>query len=173
MEQCGPMSSLPDPALTGTSRSEPTSEPARDGGRPQPAPRSAYRRFVPVTTRWMDNDVYGHLNNVVYYSLFDTAVNRTLIEAGALDISGGEVIGVVVETHCDYFSPLAFPQGVEAGLRVAHLGASSVCFSVGIFAEGGDQTAARGHFVHVYVDRATRRPVPLPERLRDVLQELT
>ena len=140
--------------------------------RAEAAPRSAYRRFVPLTTRWMDNDVYGHLNNVVYYSLFDSAVNGVLIDSGALDIERGEVIGLVVETQCSYFSPLAFPQPVEAGLRVARLGGSSITSDVGVFAAGGAETAARGRFVHVYVDRASRRPVPLPARLQAVAREL-
>src|SRR5512140_2368923 len=121
--------------------------------RPVPDRRDSYRHFHRIATRWMDNDAYGHVNNVVYYSLFDTAVNRYLIEAGALDIHRGEVIGLVVETHCNYFSPIEFPQMVEAGLRVAQLGASSVRYEIGLFAAGEPLTAARGHFVHVYVDR--------------------
>ena len=140
--------------------------------RPQPEPRSAYKAFRPITTRWMDNDVYGHVNNVVYYSWFDTAVNAHLIEQGALDIHAGDTIGLVVETHCNYFEPLAFPQTVEAGIRVAQLGASSVRYEVGLFAQGGDQTAAKGHFVHVYVNKSTRRPVALPPQLSAVLETL-
>jgi acyl-CoA thioester hydrolase len=140
--------------------------------RPQAQPREAYRRFSPITTRWMDNDVYGHVNNVVYYSWFDTAVNGYLVQAGALDLERSEVIGLVVETHCNYFAPLAFPQGVDAGLRVAHVGSSSVRYEVGLFAAGAPLTAAAGHFVHVYVDRATRRPVPLPAALLRALQPL-
>ena len=140
--------------------------------RPVPEPRAAYRRFVPLTTRWMDNDVYGHVNNVVYYSFFDTAVNGYLIEAGALDFHHGTVIGLVVQTQCNYFAPLAFPQAIEAGLRVAHIGGSSVRYEVGLFAQGERQTAAHGHFVHVYVDRHTRRPVPLPQNLLQALHAL-
>ncbi|HEY1229022.1 MAG TPA: thioesterase family protein [Ramlibacter sp.] len=140
--------------------------------RPEPEPRSAYPVFRPITTRWMDNDVYGHVNNVVYYSWFDTAVNAHLIEQGALDIHGGQTIGLVVETQCNYFAPLAFPQQVEAGMRVARLGGSSVRYEVGLFAAGEPLTAAKGHFVHVYVDRASRRPVPLPAALRAVLEEM-
>ena len=140
--------------------------------RPQPASRDAYRAFLPITTRWMDNDLYGHVNNVVYYSFFDTAVNRYLIEAGALDIHEGGVIGLVIETHCNYFAPLAFPQTVDAGLRVAHVGTSSVRYEVGLFAQGEPTSAAHGHFVHVYVDRATRRPVPLPEHFLRALHAL-
>lgn len=140
--------------------------------RPQPEARAHYRHFADIQTRWMDNDVYGHVNNVVYYSWFDTAVNRYLIESGALDIHAGAVIGLVIETHCNYFAPLAFPQPVEAGLRVAHLGRSSVRYEVGLFGKGEPTSAAGGHFVHVYVDRATRRPVDLPAPLRAALQPL-
>lgn len=140
--------------------------------RPSAEPREAYRRYARLTTRWMDNDAYGHINNVVYYSLFDTAVNRYLIETGALDIEQSPVIGLVVETHCNYFAPLAFPQAVDAGLRVAHLGASSVRYEIGLFGADEPLTAARGHFVHVYVDRETRRPVPLSDPLKQALQEL-
>jgi len=127
--------------------------------RPAPEPRAAYAQFVSLGTRWMDNDIYGHLNNVVYYSLFDTAVNQYLIAQGALDIHGGEVIGLVVETHCNFFDSLAFPQQVEAGLRVAQRGRSSVRYEIGLFAPGQALCAARGHFVHVYVERESRRPV--------------
>lgn len=142
--------------------------------RPQPEPRSAYRAFRPITTRWSDNDVYGHVNNVVYYSWFDTVVNSHLIEQGVLDIHAGASIGLVVETQCHYFAPLAFPQPVVAGLRVAHIGTSSVRYEVGLFP--GDDTepcAARGHFVHVYVDRITRRPRPLALEFLAVLENLT
>lgn len=120
----------------------------------------------------MDNDVYGHVNNVVYYSWFDTAVNAYLIEQGALDIHHGEVIGLVIETQCNYFAPLAFPQTIHAGIRVAHLGKSSVRYEVGLFAEGSDTAAACGHFVHVYVNRETRRPTVLPGVLRTTLESL-
>jgi acyl-CoA thioester hydrolase len=140
--------------------------------RPQPEPRSAYKVFRAIGTRWEDNDVYGHVNNVVYYSWFDTAVNGYLIEQGALDIHQGAAIGLVIETQCNYFAPLAFPQAVEAGLRVAHVGTSSVRYEVGIFAAGQDQAAACGHFVHVYVDAVTRRPVPLPDPLKHTLETL-
>lgn len=140
--------------------------------RPQALPRSAYRAFRAIGTRWSDNDVYGHVNNVVYYSWFDTAVNAHLIEQGALDIHAGSVIGLVIETQCNYFAPLAFPQTVWAGLRVAHLGSSSVRYEVGLFADGEDLAAACGHFVHVYVDRETHRPVPLPDILKKTLETL-
>ena len=137
-----------------------------------PSPRSHYPRFSRIETRWSDNDVYGHVNNVVYYSYFDTVVNRWLIEAGALDIHGGSVIGLVVETQCHYFAPLAFPQSLDAGLRVAHLGRSSVRYEIGLFAQGDEHCAAAGHFVHVYVDRTSRKPVPLPAALRAALEPL-
>ena len=140
--------------------------------KPEAELRSAYKVFRPIATRWMDNDQYGHINNVVYYSWFDTAVNAHLIEQGALDVQAGQVIGLVVETHCNYFAPLSFPQTIETGIRVARLGGSSVRYEVGIFGDG-EVTAAKGHFVHVYVDRHTRRPVPLPEKLRTVLERLT
>lgn len=140
--------------------------------RPQPEARSAYKAFRTITTRWMDNDVYGHVNNVVYYSWFDTAVNAYLIEQGVLDIHAGGTIGLVIETQCNYFASLAFPQTIEAGIRVARLGQSSVRYEVGLFAQGDALTAAKGHFVHVYVDRDTRRPVALPTDLRTVLETL-
>ncbi len=140
--------------------------------RPRPEARSAYKAFRTIGTRWEDNDVYGHVNNVVYYSWFDTAVNAHLIEQGALDIHQGQTIGLVIETQCNYFAPLAFPQTVEAGLRVGHVGTSSVRYEVGIFAQGEAQSAACGHFIHVYVDQATRRPVPLPDTLKNVLETL-
>ena len=140
--------------------------------RPEPRRRDAYRHFAPITTRWMDNDMYGHVNNVVYYAYFDTVVNAYLIGRGALDPGAGAVIGLVVETGCHYFSPLSFPQPVAGGLRVTRIGTSSVRYEVGLF--GGDDplTAAHGHFVHVYVDRASRRPVPLPAALRQALLPL-
>ncbi|MDF1483827.1 thioesterase family protein [Ramlibacter sp. H39-3-26] len=140
--------------------------------RPRPVPRSGFRVFRAIPTRWMDNDVYGHVNNVVYYSWFDTAVNAWLIGQGALDLHRGGTIGLVVETQCHYFAPLAFPQTVEAGIRVGRVGASSVRYEIGLFAEGEAASAAHGHFVHVYVDRDTRRPVALPQRLRDALAGL-
>jgi acyl-CoA thioester hydrolase len=120
----------------------------------------------------MDNDAYGHLNNVVYYSFFDTVVNEYLIRAGVLDVAQGATIGLVVETHCSYFRELKFPQPVIAGLRVARIGTSSVHYQIGIFADDGDEACAQGHFVHVYVDRAMRRPVPLPAALRAALERI-
>ena len=140
--------------------------------RPQAEARSAYKAFRDIGTRWSDNDVYGHVNNVVYYSWFDTVVNAHLIEAGALDIHKGETIGLVVETQCNYFSGIEFPQMVEAGLRVAHMGKSSVRYEVGLFVQDEPLTAARGHFIHVYVDKASRKPVALPAQLKSVLEAL-
>jgi acyl-CoA thioester hydrolase len=140
--------------------------------RPAPHQRSTYRAFRAIPTRWADNDMYGHVNNVVYYGWFDTAVNALLIERGALDIHQGGVIGFVVETQCNYFAPLAFPQTVEAGIRVAHAGSSSVRYEIGLFAQGAETAAAQGHFVHVYVDRATQRPVALPSALQEVVRSL-
>ena len=136
-------------------------------------PRAHFAHFQSITTRWMDNDVYGHLNNVVYYSLFDTAVNRMLIEAGVLDIQGGDVIGLVVHTQCHYFDSIAFPQAVQVGLRVEHLGRSSVRYALGLFADDAALSSALGQFTHAYVDRATRRPVDLPQALRTALKTLT
>ncbi len=141
--------------------------------RPQPDRRHDYRKFMTITTRWMDNDVYGHINNVQYYSYFDTAVNRYLIDAGVLDIHGGETIGLVVETHCNFFSSAAFPDDIEAGIRVAHLGRSSVRYEIGLFVAGREQAIAQGHFVHVYVDRASQQPVPIPRELHAVLSILS
>ncbi|WP_454735285.1 acyl-CoA thioesterase [Cupriavidus necator] len=140
--------------------------------KPQAESRSAYPYFQPITTRWMDNDVYGHVNNVVYYSYFDTVVNSYLIRQGVLDIESGSTIGLVIETQCNYFSSLSFPETVVAGLRVARLGTSSVRYEVGLFSGDDELAAAQGHFIHVYVDRATRRPVALPGPLREALLPL-
>ncbi len=141
--------------------------------RPTPDRLADYPHRHEITTRWMDNDVYGHVNNVVYYSFFDTVVNGWLIERGALDIERAAVIGLVVETGCHYFAPLAFPQRVIAALRVGHVGRSSVRYEIALFAGGSDTAAAQGHFVHVYVDRETRRPVAqLPATLRAALAPL-
>ena len=140
--------------------------------RPAPSTRADYRAFRAIQTRWMDNDVYGHMNNVVHYSLFDTAVNGWLVEQGVLDIHAGDQIGLVVETGCRYFSELAFPDLVTAGLRVAKLGTSSVRYEVGLFRNDEHTAAAEGFFIHVYVDRASRRPKPLGETLRTTLATL-
>jgi len=134
--------------------------------------RSDYRRFQAISTRWMDNDVYGHVNNVVYYSWFDTAVNRLLVVAGQIDIHKGEVIGLVAETGCRYFSPTAFPDQIEAGVRVAHVGSSSVRYEIGLFRNAEDEAAAVGYFVHVYVDRETKKAVPLTDSMRGFLESL-
>ena len=134
--------------------------------------RAHYRHFLTISTRWMDNDAYGHINNVTYYSYFDTVVNEHLIAVGGLDIAADPVVGYVVETHCTYRKPLAFPQAVEAGMRVAKLGTSSVTYEIGIFGQGDDEAAATGRFVHVWVDRATQRPAPIPPRIRAALEAL-
>jgi acyl-CoA thioester hydrolase len=134
--------------------------------------RDAYRHFQTIPTRWMDNDVYGHVNNVVYYSYFDTVVNQYLIERGVLDIGASTVIGLVGETQCRYFASLAFPDVVHAGLRVAKLGNSSVRYEIGLFRNDDATAAAQGHFVHVYVDRESRRPAALPTPMRAALEKL-
>jgi acyl-CoA thioester hydrolase len=140
--------------------------------RPEPRPRSAYRAWRTIPTRWADNDAYGHVNNVVHYSWFDTAVNAWLVEAGLLDIEHGDPIGLVVETRCAYFAALAFPQVVDVGVVIERLGGSSVTYRLGIFAEGEGSAAAEGEFTHVYVDRTTRKPRPLPEAWRTKLEAL-
>ncbi|MEM9617309.1 MAG: thioesterase family protein [Pseudomonadota bacterium] len=134
--------------------------------------RADYKHFLPLQTRWADNDIYGHVNNVAYYSYFDTIVNEYLISTGALDIHGGDVIGLVVETGCRYFAPLEFPQDLEGALRVTKIGNSSVHYALAIFKAGDETPAAEGHFVHVYVDRETRRPASLPHHFRVVLEKL-
>ena len=133
--------------------------------------RGDYRRFERVETRWADNDVYGHVNNVVYYALFDTVINRVLVGAG-LDPHGGDAIGLCVESGCRYVAPASYPEALEAGLRVAKLGRSSVRYEVGVFRAGSEALCAFGHFVHVFVDRATRRPTPVPDGLRAALAAL-
>jgi acyl-CoA thioester hydrolase len=134
--------------------------------------RSEYRWFTEISTRWADNDVYGHINNVVYYAFFDTAVNQFLINSEVLDIHAGSQIGLVIETGCNYFAPLAFPQPIKAGIRVAKLGSSSVRYEVALFADGSDVAAAQGHFVHVYVNKTTRRPESLNLSLRACLMTI-
>ena len=138
--------------------------------RPEPRGRDAYRHFTMITTRWSDNDAYGHVNNTVYYQWFDSAVNALLIGAGLVDIAHGDPIGLVVETGCTYFAPLSFPGDVEVGVAVDRLGGSSVTYRIGIFAAGASDPAAQGHFTHVYVGRATRRPVALPDGWRAKLE---
>ena len=140
--------------------------------RSRPLSRSGFHVFRPIQTRWADNDIYGHINNVAFYAYFDTAVNSWLNDAGLLDIDHGDIIGLVVETGCQYFSPAAFPDALEAGLRVARIGTSSVQYEVAIFKSDEDTTMAQGRFVHVYVDRQTRRPVALPDSWRTALSGL-
>lgn len=140
--------------------------------RAQATKRSDYKYFHAITTRWMDNDAYGHVNNVVYYSWFDTVVNQFLIANGALDIEQSPVIGLVIETQCNYFAPVAFPDRVTAGIRVTGLGNSSVRYEVGIFREDEESAAAQGHFIHVYVGRDTRRPVAIHGKMRTLLQTI-
>ncbi|HEV8261932.1 MAG TPA: thioesterase family protein [Burkholderiales bacterium] len=140
--------------------------------RPAPENRNAYHHFQSIPTRWMDNDVYGHVNNVVYYSYFDTVVNQYLIEQRALNIETSKVIGLVVETQCRYFASITFPDVVHAGLRVAKLGNSSVRYEIGLFRNDEQTASAQGYFIHVYVDRATRRATFLPADLRSALEKI-
>ena len=140
--------------------------------RPRPHALADYPHRQAVTTRWMDNDAYGHVNNVVYYAYFDTIVNAWLIAKGLLDVDRGALIGLVVETGCHYFEPLTYPETVTAALRVARVGNSSVRYEIALFGEGRDRAAAQGHFVHVYVDRLSRRPVPLPAPWREALASI-
>ena len=141
-------------------------------GRAVPPSLGDYKAGSLITTRWNDNDPYGHVNNAIYYFWFDTAVNRYLVEQGALDITGGPVIGLVVNTSCDYFAPIAFPDEVNARIRVDRLGNSSVQYGIAIFREGEDVAAAHGHFVHVFVERAENRSVAIPQKLREALERL-
>lgn len=134
--------------------------------------RAGYAHFLTIPTRWMDNDIYGHVNNVVYYSYFDTVINDYLIRAGSLDIHNGPVIGICAESHCRFLAAFVFPEVVEAGLRVAHLGRRSVRYEIGLFKPGGEAAAAVGHFVHVFVGRADMRPVPIPGPIREALARL-
>lgn len=139
----------------------------------EPLPRRAdYPHGLTINTRWMDNDIYGHVNNVTYYSYFDTVVNEYMIRHGGLDIAHGPVIGLVVETTCRFHRALTFPEHVEARLRVVHLGTSSVKHEIGLFSTGFEEPAATGHFVHVFVDRSTRKPVPMPAAIRTCLQTI-
>jgi acyl-CoA thioester hydrolase len=140
--------------------------------RPARLSRSAFRHFRPIATRWLDNDVYGHVNNVVYYAYFDTAVNGHLIDLGLLDIAASPAVGLVVETACTYFESVAFPDALEAGLAVETLGRSSVRYRIGIFKAGSKLAAAQGHFVHVYVERGTQKPVAIPAPHRRAFEAL-
>jgi acyl-CoA thioester hydrolase len=133
---------------------------------------AGYPHRLPIPTRWNDNDVYGHVNNVEFYAFFDTVINGWLIREGGLDIHGGDVIGLCAESHCTFRGPLAFPETVQAGLRVRHLGRSSVRYEIGLFGEGKAEAAAEGWFVHVFVDRSARRPVPIPDGIRAALERL-
>ncbi len=134
--------------------------------------RADYPHFLAIPTRWMDNDIYGHVNNVVYYSYFDTVINAFLIDEGGLDIHGGEIVGITPETHCNFHDSLSFPEIVEAGLRVAHLGGRSVRYEIGLFKAGREAPAATGHFVHVFVDRKTMKPVAMPASIRGALERI-
>ncbi|HXP74466.1 MAG TPA: thioesterase family protein [Stellaceae bacterium] len=134
--------------------------------------RADYPRFLEIPTRWMDNDIYGHVNNVVYYSYFDTVINQYLIEAGGLDIHKGAVIGIAVESQCRFHRSLEFPDTIDAGLRIGRLGNTSVRYEIGLFRRGDEPPAATGHFVHVFVDRDSRRPVPIPPAIRAALQRI-
>jgi acyl-CoA thioester hydrolase len=167
----GPPSGPGSGARTG---SDTTAQARADGTVDAFAPivRAAYPAFLAIATRWMDNDTYGHVNNVVYYAYFDTVVNEHLIRAGGLDIREGPAIGIVVETACRFHKPLAFPDTIDAGLRVAHVGRSSVRYQIGLFRRGEDGAAATGRFVHVWVDRADRRPVAVPASIRAALAPL-
>jgi acyl-CoA thioester hydrolase len=144
----------------------------QNAARPTPLGREAFARFVPIATRWSDNDVYGHLNNIVYYSLFDTAVNALLVEAGLLDPATSSVVGLVVESNCSFFSSIAYPTPVEVGVTVEKLGRSSVRYLLAVFAKGGDKAAAQGGYTHVYVERASQRPVPIPDGQRRLMESL-
>jgi acyl-CoA thioester hydrolase len=139
---------------------------------PNQETRDNYKQYYPITTRWMDNDYYGHVNNVTYYSYFDTAANRYLIEEGGLELDSASVIGVVVNSGCTYKSPVAYPQTLEAGLRVDKLGDRSVQYGIAIFAEGRQEASAFGHFVHVFVDRRSNLPVAIPADIRNALGKL-
>jgi acyl-CoA thioester hydrolase len=134
--------------------------------------RNRYKHFLTIPTRWMDNDVYGHVNNVVYYSYFDTVVNEYLVRAGGLDFARDRIVGIVVETMCRYHQSIAFPDTIDAGLRVAKIGNSSVRYEIGIFRNGEDEAAASGHFVHVFIERGVQKPTPIPERIRAALERI-
>ena len=140
--------------------------------RPVPRSRDTYRWSMTIATRWADNDAYGHVNNTIYYQWFDTAVNAWLIEAGLLNIQNGDPIGLVAETSCAYFAPLSFPGDVEVAIAIERLGTSSVTYRIGIFRRGQSEPRAQGHFTHVYVDRESRRPAPIPPEWREKLTTL-
>lgn len=143
-----------------------------ESARTSPKQRSEFAYFMTLQTRWSDNDIYRHVNNAIYFHFVDTAVNGYLLEQGVLDLEDSDVVGLVVETRCTYFAPLVFPQSIDAGLRVARIGRSSITYEIGLFAEGADTTSAFAVFVHVYVDRETQRPVDIPGPLRDATEQL-
>ena len=145
---------------------------AADPDRHGPPARAAFARFVPIATRWSDNDAYGHLNNVVYYSLFDSAVNAILIEAGLLDPATSSIVGLVVESSCRFYSGLTYPEPAEVGVAVEHLGRSSVRYHLAVFKAGATHAVAAGRYTHVYVDRQTNRPFPIPEGHRELMEKL-
>lgn len=134
--------------------------------------RANYKHFLTIPTRWMDNDIYGHVNNVVYYSYVDTVANDYLIRHGSLDIHNDSVIGVAVESQCKYYRPIVFPEEIEAGLRVGHMGNTSVRYEIGLFSSENNAVCACAHFVHVFVDRSNFEPVPIPEKLRRALSRI-
>jgi acyl-CoA thioester hydrolase len=138
----------------------------------RPETRQHYRHFLQIPTRWHDNDIYGHVNNVVYYAYFDTVINEYLVHEGGLDIHQSEVVGICAESFCRFRDSFSFPEVVDAGLRVGHLGRRSVRYEIGLFKAGHDRPAAHGHFVHVFVARATSTPVPIPEPIRQALERL-
>jgi acyl-CoA thioester hydrolase len=140
--------------------------------KPPPGTRADYRHFQSVQTRWSDNDLYGHVNNVVYYSYFDTVINRFLIEQGGLDIHAAPTIGITAESGCRFLESFAYPETIDAGLRVGHLGNSSVRYEIGLFRQGAESAAAEGYFVHVFVERATQRPVPIPDPIRSAFESI-
>jgi acyl-CoA thioester hydrolase len=140
--------------------------------RPKPDKKSAYPYFQTMTTRWMDNDSYRHMNNTMYYSFFDTIVNQYLIENDVLDVEKSPMIGLVAETTCRYFKSIGFPSKINVGLRVGHLGNSSIRYEIGLFKDGEDEASAQGHFVHVYVERESGRPTAIPEKMKSVVAPL-
>ena len=140
--------------------------------RAQVPTRTDYKVFYPISTRWSDNDIYGHVNNVTYYSYFDTAANRYLIEEGGLDISDGTIVGYVVSSGCEYLAPIAFPEKIEVGLRIDRLGNSSVQYGLGIFKDKEPQACAFGHFIHVFVDRQSNKPVRIPDFMRKSMEKI-
>ncbi len=142
------------------------------GSRPSPSRRGDYRHFLSIPTRWMDNDIYGHVNNVVYYAYFDTVINEYLIRKGGLDIHKGDIVGFAVETGCRFYSSFSFPEVIEAGLAVERIGRSSVTYRVGLFAEGSEEAGADGHFVHVFVNRVKNKPVEIPGNIRKAMEKL-